>query len=439
MSEPTPPVIPDSDKTVIIPRPGSRRAPPPQQSADATIAMPAMRQAQLAREVSSKDAVQSGVNPLVAAANPLLNLVPQLRNTLQHSDPVRLRADLLAAITEFEANAQVNGVPPEHIVVARYAICTVLDEAVSFTPWGGTAQWAQSSLLVTLHKEGWGGEKFFQLLDKMGEDPRLNLDLLELMYVCLCNGFSGRYRVMDNGKEQLEHIRERLHDVIRKERGEFEQDLSPKWQGVARKPRKLLRKLPPWVVLAVSLFVLFGVFLALTILLNNRSDPVFSALAAIKANTSEIQRPSAPLAKPRLKSYLGNEIAQGLLEVQEDPDTSRVILHADNAFAAGSADIDPTIGPLLSRVAEALNQVPGSVTVTGHTDDRPIRSLRFPSNYHLSLQRASNVARLLMASLKDRSRIHADGMGEAQPIASNDTPANRARNRRVEILLRVAH
>jgi type VI secretion system protein ImpK len=85
-----------------------------------------------------------------------------------------------------------------------------------------------------------------------------------------------------------------------------------------------------------------------------------------------------------------------------------------------------------------LNKVPGQVTVTGHTDDRPIRSVRFPSNWHLSQERAVSVVRLMSKTIDNPARLKADGLADTFPVAPNDTPANRARNRRVEIILKVS-
>jgi len=431
MSDPVPPIFPDSDATIMIPRPGGKRAP------TAPAQQPAPQPAAVVDD-APQDTRLVGVNPLVAAANPLLNLIPQIRSTLAHPDPDGLRDFLLRAIGEFEQEARKRGVAQEGILVARYAICTVIDETVASTPWGGTSQWAKASLLVTLHKEAWGGEKFFQLLNKMAEDPLRNIDLLELMYACLALGFEGRFRVIDNGKAQLEQLRAKVYQIIRQQRGEFERDLSGHWHGVARKPKALVKQIPLWVIGAAAAFLLLGVFLTLIILLNQSSDPVFSALAAVKANTGPVQRPAAPLEKPRLRTFLANEIAQGLVEVTEDAQTSRVTLHSDNLFDAGSADLNPSLIPLLIRVTDALNQVPGVVVVSGHTDDRPIRSLRFPSNYQLSLQRAQSVLDIVAGKINDKGRLRAVGMSDGQPIAANDSLANRARNRRVEILLRVA-
>lgn len=431
MSEPTLPDMPDSDATIMIPRPGGKHAPTPS-------AAPAPRRAkEPIYEEPTFQADSAGVNSLVATANPILNLIPQIRATLAHPDPAGLRDFLLGAIAEFEQNARKAGIAAERIMVARYAICTVVDETVASTPWGGTSLWAQESLLVTLHKETSGGEKFFQLANKMLEDPQRNLDLIELMYACLVLGFEGRYRVIDNGKAQLNEFRNRIYQTIRQQRGEFERDLSPHWQGVIRKPKALIRQIPAWVVFSGVAFVLFSVFLTLVILLNRDSDPVFTNLAGIKANTGNLHRPAAPIAQPRLRQFLTNEISQGLLEIEEDAQVSRVILRGDSLFGPGSADLNPALVPMIETIAAALKQVPGLVIVTGHSDDRPIRSLRFPSNYHLSLERANSVNRLLGLTLQDAGRIRTEGLADAQPLAPNDTPENRARNRRVEILLRV--
>ena len=177
----------------------------------------------------------SGLNPLLAAANPLLSMVPHLRTTLQHPDPQSLRESLARDIKEFERRAQAAHIPSEKIIAARYALCTLLDEIAASTPWGGSGIWAKNSLLIMFHNEAWGGEKFFQLLSKLAENPADNLDLLQLLDVCLALGFEGRYRVVENGRAQLDAVRERLAQLLRKQQGEYERDLSPHWQGAANR------------------------------------------------------------------------------------------------------------------------------------------------------------------------------------------------------------
>ena len=381
----------------------------------------------------------ASINPIVAAANPLLSLVPQLRSSVAHPDTVGLRDLLLRQLGAFETAARSQGVTPEQVLAARYALCTLVDESVSLTPWGGSGQWANNSLLVTLYKEVWGGEKFFLLLAKMAEDPDKNINLLELMYVCLALGFEGRYRAIDGGKAQLEVVRERLYQMIRRQRGEPEHDLSPHWRGLRTTVGRTVRFLPLWVTVAVAALVLAGVFIALSISLNKTSDNVFGKLAKLRL-AAPVAPAAAVVVKPvsaRLSKFLAEDIKNGLVEVREDETTSLVSIAGDGLFEPGSGIIEKPYEAVVSRVAEALNNVPGRVTVTGHTDDRPIRSVRFPSNWHLSQERAESVVSLMSKTIRQPTRSKAEGRADTEPVAPNDTPANRARNRRVEIVLKV--
>jgi len=83
-------------------------------------------------------------------------------------------------------------------------------------------------------------------------------------------------------------------------------------------------------------------------------------------------------------------------------------------------------------------QVPGNVLITGHTDNQPIRSMRFPSNWHLSQERANTVRDLLQAHGVNAERLRAEGRADGEPVVDNTTPSNRAVNRRVEVILFVA-
>lgn len=379
----------------------------------------------------------AGLNPIVACASPLLAAMPRIRATVSHPDPAALRATLLEQIAQFESAARARGVTPEATMIARYALATMIDETVAGTPWGGTADWVQKSLLVTLHKETWGGEKFYHLLNKMAEDPARNIDLLELLYLCLCLGFEGRFRVLDNGRAQLDALRERLAEIIRRTRGPYERDLSAEWRGEQTRIGKNHTLLALWAGGAVAAVLLFGVYLAFSFGLNRSSD----ALAFGKVQVAKAPRAAAPAAAPvppRLKKFLEAEIAQGLVEVSDSAGESRVLLRGSDLFESGSATIRAGFEPTLARVATALNAVDGSVVVAGHSDDQPIRSARFPSNWKLSQERAQSVLRMMAPQVKEARRMTAEGRADQEPLQPNNSEANRARNRRVEIILRVA-
>src|ERR1700712_4673049 len=124
------------------------------------------------------------------------------------------------------------------------------------------------------------------------------------------------------------------------------------------------------------------------------------------------------------------------LEVVEDATSSHVVIHGDKFYDPGSAEIRPDLVPVIQRIAAAINQVPGVVTVSGHTDNPPTkRSWLFPSNYELSLDRARGVAAWLGQTVQNHA-IKAEGRADSKPLAPNATLDGRARNRRVEITLR---
>jgi len=288
---------------------------------------------------------------------------------------------------------------------------------------------------VQFHNETWGGEKVFQLLGRIAQDVPTHRPLLELIYCVLALGFEGRYRVIDNGRAQLDSVRERLAELIRKDRPPLEPQLSPHWRGEGAGTARLRDTLPLWVLAVACALLLALTWVGMRLWLNYRSDAVYSAIASL--HVPQPQRalpPPAPAPMPRLARFLQSEIEAGLVTVTDEADRSTVRLRGDSFFASGSAEPTAASLPVLRRIGEALALVKGQVLITGHSDNQPIRSLRYPSNWHLSAARAQAVMGALAAQV-DPARMQADGKADAVPIAPNDTPANRARNRRVEIVL----
>lgn len=379
--------------------------------------------------------VVSGGNPLVAAANALLNLIPQIRGMATHPDPAGFQQYLLEAMRSFERKASGAGVPMETVIGARYCLCTAIDETAAQTPWGGGGVWPRYSLLVALHNETWGGEKFFQLLAKLVQSPRQHIDLLELMYFCLMLGFEGRYRVLDDGRSKLETLKARLLQVIEGERGDRSSALSVHWQGVERAAQPPWTLVPLWVAAAVALLLGFLIWLAFSWRLAGQSDDVYAALNGVRFPKLVAAAPVA--APPRLRQFLEPEIRERLVEVTDEADRSTIVLLGDGLFDPGQVVVKPRYATVLQRVAQALNQVPGRVLINGYTDNVPMRSVRFPSNWHLSQARAEAVAAMLQRGMDAAPRLRTEGRGDADPVAPNATAEGRARNRRVEIVLLV--
>src|SRR6185503_8245068 len=139
--------------------------------------------------------------------------------------------------------------------------------------------------------------------------------------------------------------------------------------------------------------------------------------------------------KARVASRLADDLNAGALDVAEDAQRSVITIGADGLFAAGTAQLQAAPRERLARVAKALATLPGRIEVLGHTDDQPVESLRFPSNWHLSRERAQAVAAALAEYGVPSARLRAEGRAETEPRVPNDGPNGRARNRRIEILL----
>lgn len=235
------------------------------------------------------DIAGSGFNPLVDAATGLLILAGQLRNTPTHPDVAGLREHVARQITLFEQKARAGGADPEIVLAARYTMCTFLDEIVLSTPWGSDSSWSAQNLLVTFHKEAWGGEKFFQILERMSQDPLRNIDLLELMNICLLLGFQGKFSVMEGGAAKLATIQDQLFRTIRMYRGDIERDLSPNWQGVRSRGNILVRYVPLWVVGALAGVLLLVTYAGFRFILDSSSGPAIDMLEAAGRGPEAVQ------------------------------------------------------------------------------------------------------------------------------------------------------
>lgn len=426
-----------ADQTIIKPSAGRLRAPGAQAAAAAPA--PATAAPSAGAPLSLDAMMRASLNPLVAAAQPLLAAAPRLRHTASHPNPSGLKEALADGIRKFEAQARQQGLPNEQIVAARYILCTLLDESAASTPWGGSGVWSAQSLLVMFHNETWGGEKVFQLMSKLAENVAGNRNLLELLYVVLAFGFEGRYRVIDNGRAQLDSVRQRLAQLLRQQRDTPEAALSPRWQGAPERGERLRDGIPLWVIAAVTALVLALVYIGLRLSLAEKADPVFTTMQGFDAKKPQLAAaapPPAPAPAPRLAQLLKAEIDAGLVQVVDLADRSVATLTGDGSFERGSAVVTGAARPLLTRIGEAMASLPGPVLVSGHTDSQPIRTARYPSNWHLSQDRADAVKAELARTLKPE-RLRAEGKADAEPVADNGSPEGRARNRRVELTLLV--
>ncbi|ANN76683.1 type IVB secretion system protein IcmH/DotU [Bordetella flabilis] len=393
-----------------------------------------------------------GLNPLVQAAHPLLEVGSLLRH-VQAQPPMdleALRMQLAGMVRDFVAACP--SIDTETVAAARYCLCTFVDEAIGATAWGGQA-WSTRSLLVLFHGETSGGERVFTILHKLSQNPAANIDALELLYVILALGMEGRYRLTAGGGAALVQVRERLHALIRATRGRTDAVLSPHARGeAARRGRARSAASTAWLLFGVVCMCAM-LYTVLDARLRRQARPVALAREAVHVLRPAAIAPAPPQAPaiagpvhapavpslpapstfaPQLRDLLAADIAAHRLSVGLSADRAILTLHTDGIFASGSARVRPSYVALIRRIGAALRDVPGQVIVVGHTDNQP-PAPGTPSNWALSLARATHVVDLLREETAQPGRFLAQGRADADPVAPNDTPAGQARNRRVVI------
>lgn len=432
----------ETETTIIRPSPGGRRAAERLRATQPAVA-PLPR--------------QPGINSLVTEASPLLALINRIRNTARHDNVDQLRQQVIQEIKQFTRRAIAAGIEPKVVGAGQYALCATVDDVVQNTPWGSASSWSKRGMVTTFHREAWGGDRFYTLLDFMQRDAERNHNALELMYLCLALGFEGRLRVLPNGAAELARIRDALHRLIRRRRGDYERALSPHWEGVQTTRRGAKAVVPIWVAALIGLVCAAIFYFGALFFLNADSDVTFRDLFRLRPTTSDqvsLVRPelstgsdagpAVDTAAPPppgnydiLNDYL-QPVAGGPIELLGDNDRVTIRLGTDGMFRSGSATIQPDIEPILGEVAGGLRQVTGTITVYGNTDSVPIRTTSFPSNVELSEARADAVVDVLSRYM-DGSQLAAQGLADADPVVDCSqqacTDADLAKNRRVDIVV----
>ena len=226
---------------------------------------------------TSLEDYSSGVNPLVNSAAYLIMEMIRLREG-HMEDMEALRDRLEAEVRSFTAQTRANGITEGQSTAARYLLCTALDESVTTSRIpGAQAEWSQRSLLSSFHNETWGGERFFQVLERTMQQPAANLYLLELIYLLISLGFEGKYRLEERGPVTLEGMRDSLFRQIRLLRGEASPDLSKKIT-ISGVKNRIYTYVPLWIVAAVVSVLLTVSFGGFYYILNMKASPLLTGL-----------------------------------------------------------------------------------------------------------------------------------------------------------------
>ena len=428
----------DSDRTLVRPLPIHRPATEPE---------PGPLPVPFAQDdgASFADIPGIGPSPVLSAATPLLALLARLRSVSSVPDPALLRERTVAEFRRFEEQLRAAGQPMDVIRASHYALCASVDDVVRNTPWGGSGPWADISLVAAFHGEVRSGERFFDVLAQLCQNQGRLLPVIELMYVCMSLGMQGRYRLSPRGPAELDRLREETYALIMRQRLPAERGLSPHWRGVSAPYRPLRGSVPVWVAATAGLVLLALAYALFALRVNEASDRLFAAVVVLPPGHMPTIARTAPVmpvppAPPRsdardgLRAALASDVAQGLVEVVGTDAAPVLRMGAAGVFRSGSAVVEDRFVPMLARVGAAVKERGESATVAGYTDNQPIRTIAFPSNFQLSQARAQAAAAII-GTVVDPGRLTAEGRADADPIASNDTAAGREQNRRIEVIL----
>ncbi|MEL6915920.1 MAG: type IVB secretion system protein IcmH/DotU [Pseudomonadota bacterium] len=393
--------------------------------------------------------VGNATNPIIAAASDILILLGRLRTGMVEMQAIPLRDHVLRAVAEFTDKCQRAAIPPEDIDIARYALAATADDIVQTVPGNDPAYWQQFSMAAELLGDRSAGIGFFTRLEQVMAYAQQRRHVLELMLTCLSLGFEGRYRAEPNGSVTLSRIRAEVYQRFRSTTERPVEDLSHKWLPIILGGRRKQGAMPLWIVGSVAAGMVVALFASLSYLLSTEARAASDEIIAIHAGLVDVAieggevEPAAVYEAPptgqleRLQGRLSQEIEAGLTSVQEDGDYISIRLGDALRFGSGSAELQSDVSLLMQRIGEALEEEPGDIIVEGHSDNIPMSGAgRYKTNEALSEARAQTVSDLLAGQIGEPGRLDARGVGPAKPLDTANTPEARARNRRVEILVR---
>lgn len=228
------------------------------------------------------------INSLVAASDPILTLVTTLQNAHYPEDREKFLEHLAHEVHAFEHHAKMANYKEDTITAARYILCCLLDETIALTSeWGKDNGWLHNNLLSVFHNECYGGEDFFKIIDKSLENTTINLHLIELAYICLNLGFTGKYRNTHDGANKITQIINDLYAIISQHRSALEdknlfvcKQEAPAEQSIkASNTSRHLSRLNKLIIIATvsSLLIAGAIYLTINMKLNNLAEPIYRA------------------------------------------------------------------------------------------------------------------------------------------------------------------
>jgi len=250
-------------------------------------------------------------NPLLSNAAPLFKQIVMLQSSYDVGAVENVHQTLVENINYYTEAVGRYDIENSQVMLGRYLLCTFMDEIICTTFWGKDNNWSSSSLLGHFYNETYGGEKFFQLLDKLSSAPAKYINLLELMYVCLSLGFEGKYRIQNRGKMQLDTLRDGLYKQIKMIQGREPQKFY-KDQTHSKEFNKLFYK-ASYQILAVSLVsMLILIYGILTFSLSSKEEKTMLFLESKYKAYADENKALKTIVTPVQTADINEDVLEGV-------------------------------------------------------------------------------------------------------------------------------
>lgn len=394
-------------------------------------------------------AAKQSPNPLLEAARPLLQALADTPRELDGNAVAQRHKWLEQEVRVFDKVCSELGLRSDHVQNARYCLCSALDEAAMQTEWGKGVttgvEWSSNGLAVAFGQDRQGADRVYRIVEQIMGDAHKHLGLLAVIQNILDLGFKGRYRFEADGQNKLMAVRERVHHAMMMGRAVASRpgpdttgnacipgapvrarNIAPLLLCQAAPqvgPSATTRRTLPWLAIGLLCAVLLGL----------------ASYAAYERSTGDTHSkqtvpPIDALAR-NLNDRLASEIAAGTLSLEENDSHTALTLRFNEMFPPGEAAVSAWMRPLIATVGGEIASTTANVQVAGYTDSLPVGRSAMASNRALSEERAKQVVQILVAAGVRAGRVATAGKGDADPVAGNETPEGRAKNRRVEVIV----
>jgi type VI secretion system protein ImpK len=366
---------------------------------------------------------QSRTNSLHEVFTDLMAYVIFFENSCaqQPPSPGEFREKVLALVNAQEERMKTHGVAAEAFREARFAVLSWVDEMILNSNWPHRAQWQH--LMLGYYGTLNAGEEFFRRLELL---PSQANDIREIYYLCLSLGFQGRYAFGDERQEML-NLKQTLYRQLCANHGDIRQTyprLFPEaYQKIAAPAPGAPKKKWLWLITAASLPVIL--FVGYWLILRNETNRLIAMINKPAIHAVMVDWSRSLVEELRRKGIPAEDTARGVLITLESL-----------LFEVNSADLSRQAQRKIDDIVETVKKYAPerNIVVEGHASKE--KGVDEARNQQLSEARAITVAETFKSSGFVSDRIVARGFGSKIRVADNETEQGRAKNRRVEIIVR---